>query len=360
MPVRRSTRARVPEQGELFAALRPVSAPSGPENATSESPSAAARGGEPLTLPTWEGLPPPMPGLTFGTSSWTYPGWKGQIYSRAYKENGDALPMLKEYVRCPLFGCVGIDATFYRPPSRKTLQSYREVLPPGFEAVGKVYDRITIRQFGHDPRAGAEAGKLNPDFLSVQKCIDEVIGPWLEELQDRAGPMMFEFQTMHPPHRPTAQQWADELYEFFSRLPKEGRYAVELRNPDLFAPVYLEALKSVGVAHVFNSWTRMPPIGAQLRMRGVMTAPFIVSRALLRPGRSYEQAVDKFQPYTHIQEVQEEVRADVVRLIEEGLQNHRRIYVLVNNRLEGNSPQTIAAIRETLAKRQLQRLQSGS
>lgn len=353
MPARRGSPTKTPAQGDLFAALLPPS-PS-PATASEEASSRATRTLESVPLPSWETLPPAIPGLKFGTSSWTYPGWKGQIYSRAYRENGDAVPMLKEYVRCPLFGCVGIDATFYRPPSRTTLQSYRAVLPAGFEALGKVYDRITIRQFGNDPRVGADAGKLNPDFLNAQKCVDEVIGPWLEELGPCAGPLMFEFQTMHPPHRPTAQQWADELYEFFSRLPREGRYAVELRNPDLLAPVYLDALRALGVAHVFNSWTRMPSIGSQLRMRGAITADFMVSRALLRPGRSYEQAVDKFQPYTHIQEVQEEVRADLVRMIEEGLQNHRRIYVLVNNRLEGNSPQTIAAIREILARRQAER-----
>jgi hypothetical protein len=44
----------------------------------------------------------------------------------------------------------------------------------------------------------------------------------------------------------------------------------------------------------------MPPVSEQLRIIGSETAEFTSARFLLKPGRNYEQAVKKFQPYTEI------------------------------------------------------------
>ena len=62
---------------------------------------------------------PPL--IRFGTSSWTYPGWKGLVYHRDYGGKGTAAPMLAEYSEFPLFRTVGIDSSFYGPPTDATL-----------------------------------------------------------------------------------------------------------------------------------------------------------------------------------------------------------------------------------------------
>ena len=41
-------------------------------------------------------------------------------------------------------------------------------------------------------------------------------------------------------------------------LPETFRYAVEIRNPEFLAAQYFELLHEHNIAHVFNSWTRMP------------------------------------------------------------------------------------------------------
>ena len=66
--------------------------------------------------------------------------------------------------------------------------------------------------------------------------------------------------------------------------------------------MYFAVLREHGVAHVFNSWTRMPSIGQQLDLPGALSGPFIVARALLQPGRTYDEAVDAFAPYDRIQD----------------------------------------------------------
>jgi hypothetical protein len=70
----------------------------------------------------------------------------------------------------------------------------------------------------------------------------------------------------------------------------------------LFAAPYFDCLREHGVTHVFNAWTRMPALGEQVSMSGAITAPFTIVRALLRQGRPYEQAVEKFSPYREVTE----------------------------------------------------------
>ncbi len=63
------------------------------------------------------------------------------------------------------------------------------------------------------------------------------------------------------------------------------------------------------------------------------------------PCRKYEDAVKMFQPYDRVQEVNEGVRSAGAKLISEGiLTPHRKTYIYLNNRLEGNALQRIEAM----------------
>ena len=73
---------------------------------------------------------PPL--IRFGTSSWTYPGWKGLVYHQDYGGKGTAAPMLAEYSRFPLFRTVGIDSSFYGPPTDAVLAELRGEPPARF------------------------------------------------------------------------------------------------------------------------------------------------------------------------------------------------------------------------------------
>jgi hypothetical protein len=99
---------------------------------------------------------------------------------------------------------------------------------------------------------------------------------------------------------------------------------------------------------VFNAWTRMPELGDQLQLPGVYTADFTVARALLRPGRPYEEAVARFSPYKQIQDPNPAVRSALRNLVSRARERHEPSYIFVNNRLEGNAPQTIQAVVEEI------------
>lgn len=281
--------------------------------------------------------------VRFGTSSWTYPGWKGMVYQRDYPKAGAAAAMLEEYAQFPLFRTVGIDSTFYAPPTPEVLQSYARVLPPGFPCVSKVWDRLTVHTFPK-ARYRAQGGERNPDFLNPEVFLEEVLRPCETHFKEHLGPFVFEFQTIGRSARLTAQDFADLLDRFFSRLPRDVPYAVELRNLEFLTPPYFAVLREHNVAHVFNSWTRMPPIGEQVELPGAFSAPFTVARVLLRPGRTYSEAVDAFAPYDRIQDRNPELRRDIARLIRQAQALRIPAYVLVNNRAEGSAPITIAAV----------------
>ncbi len=269
------------------------------------------------------------PAIRFGTSTWTYDGWTGDVYHRHYRGPQPA-KRLEEYVRYPLFRTVGIDSAFYEPPSDEVLRDYAQALPPGFPCVSKVWEQITVKQ--------------SPDFLSAAKFKDGVLGPYSREFRDHAGCFVFEFQAMRGRDLPDPLKWADQLDDFLDELPPDYRYAVELRNPELFTGLHGEVLKRHGVAHVFNSWTEMPAIGEQLAQPWTFSADFIVVRALLKPGRRYADAVKAFEPYDRIQEPQPQLRRDLIKAIQEVLRRRIEAFILANNRAEGNAPGTIREV----------------
>ena len=269
------------------------------------------------------------------------------MYQHDYGPKGAAAKMLREYAAFPLFSTVGIDSSFYGPPTEAVLQSYAEQLPPGFPCVSKVWSQITVHTFTK-AQDEERAGKTNPDFLNPDIFIEEIYQPCRRHFAANTGPFVFEFQTIAKFSGMDADRFATRLDEFFSALPRDAEYAVEVRNEEFLTPMYFAVLREHGVAHVFNSWTRMPPVGHQLDLPGSITGPFILARALLRPGRTYDEAVDAFAPYDRIREPNPKLRRDLVRLVQAAVETKIPAYLLVNNRAEGSAPLTIAAVAEML------------
>lgn len=296
-------------------------------------------------------------GVFLGTSSWKYEGWCGLLYdaaryafrgrfARARFERG----CLEEYAT--VFPTVCVDAAYYTFPRETQLRELAAQVPPGFRFAFKVTDAITLPRFPNLPRFGPRAGQRNPDYLSVPRFCEEFLGP-LESIRDRVGPLILEFSRFHTTDYAQGRDFVADLDRFLSALPAGWRYAVEIRNATFLQPAWFECLARHGVAHTFNNWTAMPPAGAQMDLPGAATAPFSVARFLLRPGRSYEDAVQRFSPYRELGEVSPEARAAGARLIRAGLQAgpERPTFSYVNNRLEGNALMTLAAMIE-LARRE--------
>jgi uncharacterized protein YecE (DUF72 family) len=287
------------------------------------------------------------PEVLFGSSSWNYPGWKGLVYHRDYAGKGASARMLEEYARFPLFRTIGIDSSFYAPPTEEVLRGWAEHLPAGFPCVSKIWQQLTVHTWTKAQNRD-KAGKANPDFLNPDVFHESIYQPYKAWFGGHTGPLVFEFQQIGARGGMTPQRFAERLDEFFRAIPNDLPYAVEVRNDEFLTPAYFAVLREHGVTHVLNNWTRMPTIGEQLDLPGALSGTFLVARALLRLGRTFEQAVDKFAPYDRIQEPNPGLRRDLARVAQTAKSTRLPAYILVNNRVEGSAPLTIFEVAKLL------------
>lgn len=293
------------------------------------------------------------PRVFLGTSSWTFPGWRGIFYPKAIPEARVREDGLFYYAANPLFSAAGVDRSFYAPLHEAELARYADQIADGeacrpsrssappLRCVLKAWSAVTTQ-------ADARTGEENPRFLDARLLEDAFLRPLARTFEARTGPVVLEFSPMRRPPPPTA--FAARLDRFLAALPAAFRYAVELRNRELLSPAYLEVLARHGAAHVLSLWERMPPVAEQLELPGVLTAPFVVSRLSLPPGRAYDEQRARFAPFDRIVEPDPATRAAIARLAAICAKERRELWVLVNNKAEGSSPLSVRALAGEIAR----------
>ena len=286
--------------------------------------------------------------LYVGTSSWKYEGWLGSVYQpERYSSRGRfskarfQRDCLTEYAE--VFHTVSGDFAFYQFPSISVWSRLFSRVPAGFRFAFKAPEEITTPVFARHPRYGSRAGRPNPLFLDPKALTAQFLNP-LEPYATAVAVIMLEFPAALADLFEDIGALTDALSRFFDRLPATFRYAVEIRSKRVLCADYFRALRNHGIAHVFNSWTLMPPIVDQIADSDAFTTNFTVSRALMSPGRSYEQTVSRFAPYGSVQEPNPEVRNSLRDLLVRSKQRGEPAFIYVNNRLEGFAPGTIAAV----------------
>lgn len=290
-------------------------------------------------------------GAFIGTSSWKYPGWLGQLYTRdryvwrgRYAESRFDRNCLAEYAE--VFKTVCVDAAYYQFPKRDSLLAMADQVTADFQFAFKVTDEITMRQFPNLPRFGTRAGRMNENFLNADLFTRAFLAP-CESIRPHIGLLMFEFTQFHSADFARGREFVAALDAFLAQLPRNWPYGVEIRNRSFLQPEYFATLARHQVAHVFNNWTDMPSVGEQLDVPGAFTnEQLCAARFLLKPGRKYEEAVKRFSPYERIQEANPEGRTAGVKLLKRIRSSGKRTkgFIFVNNRFEGNALQTIAAM----------------
>jgi len=281
-----------------------------------------------------------------GTSSWKYDGWIGQIYTRErylsrgkFSQKHFEAECLKEFAET--FPIVCGDFSFYQFPTPEYWKKLFSGAPEQLQFALKVPEEVTVEVFPRHLRYGARAGRTNEAYLNANAFQAMFLEP-LEPYRSRIACLIFEFGARGA----TAAEFVAQVAPFFDSLPETFRYSVEVRNREYLVPTYFDALKEHRAAHVFNAWTKMPPLHEQIAIPGAFTADFTVVRALLRAGRAYETAVATFAPYDKIQDENPEGRKALRDLIAQMKEERRTSYIFANNRFEGNAPETIRAIIE--------------
>lgn len=287
-------------------------------------------------------------GVYVGTSSWKYPGWLGQVYDPARYATRGRLSERKFRDEClaeyaTVFPTVCGDFAFYQFPTEQMWQKLFAQVPAGFKFAMKIPEDVTMERFPKLPRYGDRAGQTNTSFMDAELVKSQLLDR-LQPYRDKLGPLIFEFTCIRDNELRKPANFAEALDGMLSRLPCDVyEWAVEVRNPAFLDGdgVYFDVLRDHGVAHVLNSWTRMPSVDEQTKLPNVFTARHVVSRWLLRPGRTYAQAIEAFTPYEHIKDPYPEGRQALRDLIKQFVPDDRVFYAFINNRFEGSAIETI-------------------
>lgn len=290
--------------------------------------------------------------IFIGTSSWKYSAWSGQIYDREryvyrgkFSEARFERACLAEYAQ--VFKTVCVDAAYHRFPAADFLAGLAAQVPQDFRFTLKVTDDITIKTFPNIDKFGDKAGRPNQHFLDAELFQGAFLSA-CEKIRPQVGLLIFEFSRFYPADFKHLNEFAVGLDAFLGQLPKGWNYGVELRNKDWLQPDYFTVLRRHGVVHVFNNWSMMPTVGEQMVVPGSTTSDSMVAaRFLLKPGRNYKDAVKEFSPYKSVKEVNDEAREAGKKLIARAKQQAKQAFIYVNNRLEGNALETIAAMTES-------------
>lgn len=281
--------------------------------------------------------------MYFGTSSWAYPGWAGIVYDQPYAQQRLSREGLSAYARHPLLRAVGIDRSYYAPPRRDEFAAYAATVPPEFRFLVKAHEACTTAVWPRHARYGKSRGLPNERFLDPEYAREFVVGPAVEGLGDKLGPLLFQFAPQDFGALGGSRWLAERLRRFLDGLPRGPLYAVELRNRELLTGAYAEALAEVGACHCINIYPGMPPARTQRARTRQDQARALVCRWMLHPSLNYERAEARYDPFDSLVDEDPDNRDELAHAC---LQTELDlpVYVIVNNKAEGSSPRTIARL----------------
>src|SRR6266849_6096490 len=166
-----------------------------------------------------------MADIRLGTSSFTATGWQGSFYPKGLRP-ADYLSYYAQH-----FDTVEIDSTFYATPNVSVVRSWNAKTPEGFLFAAKVPQEITHKRV-------------------LKDCDEEfkVFLTTMETLGEKLGPLLFQFGKFDKYAFKSVDDFLARLVPFLKRLPKEHKFAVEIRNKDWLVPKLADVLEEHGVA----------------------------------------------------------------------------------------------------------------
>jgi uncharacterized protein YecE (DUF72 family) len=244
-----------------------------------------------------------------------------------------------------LLRTVGIDRTYYRPMAASELRDYAEAVPGGFRFLVKA-DRLVTSPL--DPSDHGVRDR-NPLFLDPAYATEEVVGPVLEGLGAKAGPIVFQFAPIAPNLVGGRGTFIERLHGFLRRLPRGPLYAVELRTPAFLTEAYREVLEAVGAAHCYSVHSAMAPLAAQLELIQPFYQPALVVRWMLHAGLGYAAAKERCEPFDRLVDEDVASRERIAVAVLDALVAEREAFVVANNKAEGSAPRSIFRLAERIA-----------
>lgn len=304
------------------------------------------------------------PGVCMGTASDRYAGWIGQVYSkepyegriakRTHRVGGKRFQERVLPVECVVeyfqhFRVLEIDYTFYRPlldekgdatQTFHVLRSYKEQLRSGDHLLLKVPQMI----FAQRLRGSGGSFLENPQYLNVDAFMKQFYQPAVDLLGANLKGFVFEQEYQRRDARTPLRNLVRDLEAFFTALPKDNRYHMELRTESYLDPAMFEVMEKHGVGQILSHWTWLPSLAKQFAKSGrrfFNAGRQCVLRLMTPIGTRYEAAYVQAHPFDKlvVGMVQQGMIDDAAGLMHKGIEDGVEVNLIINNRAGGNAPQ---------------------
>jgi uncharacterized protein YecE (DUF72 family) len=175
--------------------------------------------------------------IHLGTSAFTAAGWVGSFYPEGMQPRD----FLSYYAT--KFDTVELDTTFYRTPSLSTVQGWNAKTPPGFIFAAKVPQVIT-----HE-KVLVDCDEDLKHFLTA-----------MDALGDKLGPLLFQFGYFNRSAFKSGAEFLARLNPFLTKLPKDHKFAIEIRNKYWLDARFTDLLREhrVALALIDQGWMPRP------------------------------------------------------------------------------------------------------
>lgn len=268
---------------------------------------------------------PLSPLLRLGTSSFTAPGWEHSFYPAGTAK--------KDYLSyyATQFNTLEIDATFYAIPAVSTVKGWYSKTPPDFLFALKAPQEIT-----HE-RVLVDADSTLNAFLRAT-----------EPLQEKLGVILLQFPYFNKKAFADADAFLARLAPFLEALPKEPRFAVEIRNKNWLGKPLYDLLRKHNVALTLIDHPWMPRPRDYFKKGDALTTDFTYIRwlgdrkAIEEITKSFDKTiVDRYADLD-----------DWVAACRHFLKSKIRVFAFANNHYSGYAPDTLHLFSEKLSASQ--------
>jgi uncharacterized protein YecE (DUF72 family) len=273
-----------------------------------------------------------MADLRIGTSAFTASGWENVFYPPGMKP-ADYLSFY-----ATKFDTVEVDSTFYRSPSLSTVKGWDAKTPLGFLFTAKV-----PRIISHE--------KVLVDCDAEFKEFIEV----MDALGEKLGPLLLQFGYFNKKAFVGVNDFLARLRPFLKKVPKDHKFAVEIRNKNWLVPQFVEALRERGVALALIDQSWMPRPSAWFEKFDPITADFTYVR-WLGDRKGIEEQTKVWDRIIVDRRAELSEWAEIL-----GKVHKRRIQILAfaNNHYAGYGPGTVEQFQDLWRKRVKEPTNSG-
>ncbi len=265
-----------------------------------------------------------------GTSSWSEKDWVGPFYPQGTKPAG-YLSLYAEQ-----FDAVEADVTYYRVPDARLVDGWRAKTPAGFKLCAKFPRSIVHAGSGPKPD-GSKV--LRMEFVSgdTERFITA-----MQRLGDRCGPLVLQFPYFNKSAFQDLEPFLERLDAYLSELPKDLRYAVEVRNKHWISAPLLACLRKHAVALVLVDLLYMPHPKELVRLVGgepsnLLTTDFTYLR-LIGDRKRTEAATEHFDHIALDLTDRLDAWAELLVVLRTQVDE---VYAFANNHFAGYGPGTI-------------------